>query len=52
MRSMAALRPTMEAGLRPAEQLVAGEGDDVATGRQHLLRQRLAGQAVGRQIDQ
>ena len=41
-----------EAGLRPAEQLVAGERDHVATGTEHLLRQRLARQPVRRQIDE
>ena len=35
-------------GLRAAEQLVAGEGDDVGAGGQRLLRRRLGRQAVAR----
>src|SRR5436190_1164823 len=38
--------PDDQAGLRTAQQLVAAEADDVAAGRQLLLRQRLARQAV------
>ena len=41
-----------QARLRTAKQLVAGEGDDIAAGGQHLLRQWLARQAVVRQVDQ
>ena len=41
-----------QAGLRTTEQLVAGEGDDVATGGQHLLRRGLLGQAVLAHVDQ
>lgn len=41
-----------EPGLRPPQQLVAAEGDHVAAGRQHLLRQRLARQPVSAQVHQ
>jgi hypothetical protein len=39
-------------GLRPAEQLVAAEGDDVAAGGDLLARRRLARQAIGGQVDE
>ncbi len=41
-----------QAGLRPAQQLVAGEADQVHAGGDHLLRHRLVRQAVGGQVDQ
>ena len=42
-----------EAGLRAAQQLVAGEGDEVgALGQRLLARRRLVRQAPARQIDQ
>ena len=48
---MRSARPTIEPGLRPTDQLVAAERDDVGAGGQALARRRLVGQpeALGRQ---
>ena len=52
MRSISSLRPTIEARLRPAQQLVAAEGDDVGAGGERLARRRLVRQAVVLEVHQ
>ena len=48
MRAIRSLRPTMKPGLRAAQQLVAGEGDEVGARRDRLARRRLVRQAAAR----
>ncbi len=45
IRAMRSARPTIEPRLRPADELVAAERDEVGAGRQALGRRRLVGQA-------
>ena len=51
-RSMSARRPTTMPGLRPAEELVAAEGDQVRARGDALAHDRLARQAARREVDE
>ena len=49
---MRSARPTIEPGLRPADQLVAAERDQVGAGGEALGRRRLVGEAERRGLEQ
>ena len=52
MRGDQILAADDEAGLRPAEQLVAGEGDEIGALGDGLAHRRLVREAEAREIDQ